>query len=75
MELNIKKKEHKNHSKTKSIFLFELLQYAKDIRNTGVSWIIRAIWNIGEKVYNNHLPDYFDIKAKEYLFQVNFITF
>ena len=69
VDMAVIKKEYKQNVKTKVIFLFELLAYAKDVRNTGLSWIIRSIWNIGEKVYNNHLPDYFDLKAKDFLLQ------
>ena len=38
-------------------------------RNDGISWIIRTLWNLGEKIDEKDLPEYLDTKAKEFLFE------
>ena len=38
-------------------------------RNEGLSWIIIALWNLGEQVTERELPDFLDQKGKEFLMQ------
>ncbi|KAL4482786.1 hypothetical protein ABPG72_022346 [Tetrahymena utriculariae] len=68
-QINQKRKDFKQLTKAKRTFLYEILKYGKDSRNEGLSWIIRAIQNLGEKVFDTHLPDFLDSKAKDFLLQ------
>jgi hypothetical protein len=52
-EINKKKKEFKSFIKGKKIFLFENLKIGKDCRSEGITWIIRSLWNSGEKVFDS----------------------
>lgn len=46
--------------------LFEGIQCGKE----GLSWIIKAIWNLGENVLDEFLPAFLDTQAIDYLFTV-----
>lgn len=50
-----------------------LLQKGLDTRHDGLSWIIKAIWNLGKNVNLSKLPAYLDDKAVEFLFSVNIL--
>lgn len=65
-----KKKTLKELNLSRKVFLFEILKYGKDCRDEGLTWIIRSIWNLGEKVYENQLPKFLDDKAKQFLLNV-----
>ena len=52
-EINKKKKEYKNYLKGKKIFLLENLKIGKDCRSEGITWIIRSLWNFGEKIFDS----------------------
>jgi hypothetical protein len=59
-EINGKKKEYKQYLKGKKLFLLEILKNGRDSRTEGLSWIIRSLWNCGEKVFDSYLPDFLD---------------
>ncbi len=59
---NIKKVHH-----IRAKFFINLLKSGKDVRNTGLSWLIKKLWQLGEKISEEHLPDYLDQRAKEFL--------
>lgn len=54
-----------HHMRTK--FFIKILKSGKDVRNTGLSWLIKKLWQLGEKISEEHLPDYLDQRAKEFL--------
>ncbi|CAD8191467.1 unnamed protein product [Paramecium pentaurelia] len=58
-----------NKTLLKSIqgFLLELLKLGLDCRSQGLSWIIKAIWDSGEKISDSNFPPYLDSKAKDFL--------
>ena len=41
-----------------------------DTRKEGLSWVICAIWDLNEDVNMNFVPNFFDEKAIEYLFNI-----
>lgn len=41
-----------------------------DTRKEGLSWIIRAIWNLGEDVNMRYIPNFLDEKAIDFLFLI-----
>jgi hypothetical protein len=45
-----------------------LLKEGKDTRQEGLSWIIKAIWNLGYNVIMSYLPNFLDEIAIEYIF-------
>ncbi|CAK84083.1 unnamed protein product (macronuclear) [Paramecium tetraurelia] len=59
-----------NKTLLKSIqgFLLELLKLGLDCRSQGLSWIIKAIWDSGEKIADSNFPTYLDSKARDFLF-------
>ena len=46
----------------------KLLMEGKETRREGLSWIIRAIWNLKSNVLLGYLPKFLDEKAKSFLF-------
>lgn len=54
-----------HHIRTK--FFIKLLKSGKDVRNTGLSWLLKKLWQLGEKIAEEHLPDYLDQRSKEFL--------
>lgn len=56
--------------KSKRGLLFEVLSIGLDCRSEGIIWIIEKLWTLGEKVYENHLPQFLDNKAKDFLISV-----
>ena len=42
-----------------------------DTRKEGLSWVIIEIWNLNENVNMNFLPNFFDEKSIEYLFNIS----
>ena len=48
----------------------ELLYKGKEIRNEGLSWIIKAIWRLGENVPMSFMPTFLDFNAIKYLFNM-----
>ena len=47
-----------------------LLSEGKDTRNEGLVWIIKSIWNLGEKLIISYLPNYLDEKCIDFLFSI-----
>ena len=41
-----------------------------DTRKEGLSWVIRAIWDLGEDVNMNYIPNFLDPQAVDFLFNV-----
>ena len=41
-----------------------------DIRNEGLVWIIKAIWNLGENIIMSFFPNYLDQYSIDFLFNV-----
>ena len=81
-ENKLKLKEIKNNIEKLKIELKNkkniLLQYYHNIlfegidtRKDGLSWVIIEIWNLNENVNMNFLPNFFDEKAIEYLFNIS----
>lgn len=66
-EFTTKKKELKVLIHAKKTYLSELLKRGKDIRDDGLTWIIRKLMHMGVVVYQNDLPESLDQKAKEFL--------
>ena len=73
--------EKENEYKKKKILLKEKIQklsysYHKklyeglDIRNEGLVWIIKAIWNLGENIQMSFFPKFLDEKSIDYLFNI-----
>ncbi|CAD8102058.1 unnamed protein product [Paramecium sonneborni] len=48
-------------------FLLELLKIGLDCRSQGLSWIIKAIWDSGEKISDSNFPPFLDSKARDFL--------
>ena len=63
-------KNELNKIKDKLILHYhKLLFEAKDTRNEGLSWIIRAIWKLKTNVLMSYLPKFLDEKSIEFLFK------
>ena len=46
-----------------------LLYKGEEVRNEGLIWIIKAIWNLGENVPMSFIPPFLDFQSIEFLFQ------
>jgi len=46
-----------------------LLFKGEEVRNEGLVWIIKAIWNLGENVPMSFIPPFLDFQSIEFLFQ------
>lgn len=75
--LNDKKKDYQTVKKQIIKEKNELVNYYNSIliegidsRKEGLSWIIRAIWNLGEDVNMRYLPNFLDEKAIDFLFSI-----
>ncbi|KRX11130.1 hypothetical protein PPERSA_10897 [Pseudocohnilembus persalinus] len=66
-QIHQKKTEFKNHFKTQKVLYKQLLLIGKDVREKGLSWIIRKLKGFEEQVTKIDLPKFLDEKAKEYL--------
>ena len=62
VEKNIKQRLMKHYQ--------ELLYKGKEIRNEGLSWIIKAIWRLGENVPMSFMPTFLDFNGIKYLFNM-----
>jgi len=49
-----------------------LLQLGLDVRQEGLSWIIKSIWLLGESVNLTKFPKWLDLEACEFLLDVIF---
>lgn len=50
--------------KSKNLLLYEMLRLGRDCRKNGIQWLVRVIWNHGDKVTVQNLPSFLDEKAK-----------
>ena len=48
-----------------------LLSEGREVRQEGLTWIIKTIWHLGADVSLSKLPHYLDLPAIEYLFKVS----
>ena len=48
----------------------KLLYEGKDTRRDGLSWIIKAIWNLECEVILSYLPSFLDEESIKFLFEV-----
>lgn len=73
-ELKVKIKEKKKFIKetTNKLMLHyqQLLYDGSDVRQEGLIWIIKAIWNLGKNVPMEYFPSFLDFQAVDYLFTV-----
>ena len=46
-----------------------LLNKGEEVRNEGLIWIIKAMWNLGENVPMSFIPPFLDFHCIEFLFQ------
>jgi hypothetical protein len=46
-----------------------LLYKGEEVRNEGLIWIIKAMWNLGENVPMSFIPPFLDFHCIEFLFQ------
>lgn len=51
----------------------KILSEGKDTRKEGLVWVIKAIWNLGQKVVASFIPNFLDEKAISYMYNVNYI--
>jgi chromosome segregation ATPase len=71
IELN---KLNQQYKKLKSELLFHyhnILSEGRDTRHEGLSWVIKAIWNLNSNVMISHLPRFLDDKLIEYLLKLS----
>ena len=47
----------------------ELINF-NNFRKEGLGWLIKLCWNLGETINEHALPDFLDVKAKEFLLMV-----
>jgi hypothetical protein len=74
-EINILTEKNKKHQEELDTIKRELMiHYHKifsegnDTRKEGLTWIVKAIWNLGFKILPSYLPSFLDEKAISYLF-------
>ena len=48
----------------------ESLFKGKNVKNEGLVWIIKAIWNLGENVPMSFMPSFLDCESIDYLFKL-----
>jgi hypothetical protein len=53
----------------------KLLATGKDTREEGLTWLIKAIWNLDSTVTVSHLPKFLDEQLIEYLFKISHMDF
>ena len=69
-EYKEKKMLLKEKIKTLSYSYHKKLYEGLDIRNEGLVWIIKAIWNLGENIQMTFFPKFLDDKIIDYLFTI-----
>ena len=79
IEIEIKKIEidiEKNKKIIKEIINKLMMSYketlfkGKNVKNEGLVWIIKAIWNLGENVPMPFMPEFLDYESIDYLFKL-----
>lgn len=53
-----------------SLHFHNILKEGVDVRNEGLSWVIKEIFMLGEDVSLNYLPEYLDEESINYLFKI-----
>ena len=62
-------REEKNKIKNELLSHYHnILHEGKDIRKTGLSWVILAIWNLNSEVLPSYLPQFLDEESISFLF-------
>ncbi len=47
-----------------------ILKQGKDVRNEGLVWVMKAIWELGENLHPSYFPSFLDEQSIKYLFEV-----
>ena len=70
LDILIKEKSTKLKALSNQLLLHyhKLLFEGKDTRSEGLTWIVKAIWNLGKEVIMSYIPTYFDEECIKYLF-------
>ena len=68
-ELNELKKKEREVIQKLMIHYETLLYKGEEVRNEGLIWIIKAMWNLGENVPMSFIPPFLDFQCIEFLFQ------
>ena len=68
-ELNELRKKEKSVINKLMIHYETLLYKGEEVRNEGLIWIIKAMWNLGENVPMSFIPPFLDFQCIEFLFQ------
>ena len=68
-ELNELRKKEKGVVHKLMIHYETLLYKGEEVRNEGLIWIIKAMWNLGENVPMSFIPPFLDFQCIEFLFQ------
>ena len=68
-ELNELRKKEKAVIHKLMIHYETLLYKGEEVRNEGLIWIIKAMWNLGENVPMSFIPPFLDFHCIEFLFQ------
>jgi hypothetical protein len=68
-ELNELRKKEKAVINKLMIHYETLLYKGEEVRNEGLIWIIKAMWNLGENVPMSFIPPFLDFQCIEFLFQ------
>lgn len=70
LETRLADKKEQLSQKKKLLLLHyhKLLLEGRDTRNDGLSWIVKAIWNLGKNVIPAFLPRFFDPELIKFLF-------
>ncbi len=65
------KKKFINENTNKLMYHYQKLLYeGSDVRQEGLIWIIKAIWNLGKNVPMEFFPTFLDFEAIDYLFTI-----
>ena len=67
-EYKLRKKKLEDKIKFASDYYHKKLYEGLDIRNEGLIWIIKAIWNLGENITMSFFPNFLDQYSIDYLF-------
>jgi len=61
------------HSVTTKLMYYyhKILNEWVDIRNEGLIWVIKAVWNLGHPILPGYLPNFLEEKTVVYLFDVS----
>ena len=73
LNITIDKQKNELDSVTTTLmhYYHKCLNEGTDIRNEGLIWAIKAIWNLDHSVIPGYLPNFIDENTVVYLFDVN----